>query len=235
MMCNDNQDKKLYGCFRGTVLKHLSNGECKIWIPSVYPDELSSIENANKLPSAQQATSLAFGANNGNGVFSYPSISAVVWCFFERGDQNFPVYFASTLGGKEAIKEWDVAFAMRGSPPDDAYMHHVQVKNTHVYMNESGTLEIQTHDNAKKNNCKLTMDSNGNITLQSTGTISLSASNILLNGTNQISIATKYMDQYASVKSCIKSPAVELDSSDGHTTIKSSAPYSPQNPAVETF
>lgn len=70
------------GFYRGLVLKHLRNGMCKIWIPGVYPAELSSYEEADKLPSAEQASPIAFGANGGNGVFSYPNIGSVVWCFF---------------------------------------------------------------------------------------------------------------------------------------------------------
>jgi len=52
----------------------------------VYPDEWNDYEKVDKLPSAEQASSLAFGAVKGNGMFSYPNIGSVVWCFFERGD-----------------------------------------------------------------------------------------------------------------------------------------------------
>lgn len=235
MMCDDNQDKKLYGCFRGTVLKHLSNGECKIWIPSVYPDELSAFENADKLPSAQQATSLAFGASNGNGVFSYPSIGTTVWCFFERGDQNFPVYFASTLGGPKAAKAWDVSFAMRGQHPNDAYVHHIQLNNTHVYMSETGFVKIITNDTDFSNGCTFVMDADGNITMNSSGTIAMSAKNITINGSTRLNIVSPYIDQTADVHAKLTSKAIELDSSNGHTTIKSSAQYSEKNPAITTF
>jgi len=74
------------GFYRGLVLKHLRNGMCKIWIPGVYPAELSSYEEADKLPSAEQASPFVFGANEGKGLFSYPSIGSVVWCFFANND-----------------------------------------------------------------------------------------------------------------------------------------------------
>ena len=77
---------KLFGVYRGQVLKHLSNGFCKIYIPSVYPEEWNNYENADKLPSAEQAASLFGGTNNGNGVFSYPNIGSIVWCFFANND-----------------------------------------------------------------------------------------------------------------------------------------------------
>lgn len=79
-------EQKLTGFYRGTVLKHLSNGKCKIWVPGVYPAEWNSYGNADLIPSAEQASPIAFGANHGNGVFSYPNIGSIVWCFFERGD-----------------------------------------------------------------------------------------------------------------------------------------------------
>jgi len=75
---------KLVGIYRGIVLKHLPHGYCKIMIPGVYPLSLSSYPD--ELPSAEQATSLFAGANNGNGIFSYPNIGATVWCLFANGD-----------------------------------------------------------------------------------------------------------------------------------------------------
>ena len=235
MQCDERQMQKLYGFWRGKVLKHLSNGKCKIWIPAVYPKEWNSYEKADLLPDAEQASSLSFGANNGNGVFSYPNINSIVWCFFERGDQNCPVYFASTLGGSEAMSEWDESRAMAGSHPDDAYVHHVQVNNTHVYMYETGFLKVITHDSGKSNVSQLTMDSDGNITLDGTSTITLKAKNIVLEGSTQIDLRAPNISQSADIQFAVQSPAIDLDSSNGHTTIKSRALFSQNNPSTTTF
>ena len=236
MMHESQCEMKLYGFYRGVVLKHLSNGRCKIWIPTVYPDEWNSYDKADLLPSAEQASSLAFGANNGNGVFSYPNIDSIVWCFFERGDQNFPIYFASTLGGKDnAFKKWDESLAMAGSHPDDAYVHHIEAGTSHIYVYESGFIKVVTHNSDKSSKCTMTLDASGNITLDGSNTITLNAKNIVLNGSTQIDILAPNIKQNASVQSYVKSPAIQLDSSNGHTKIVSRAEFSKQNPAITTF
>lgn len=70
------------GMYRGIVLKHLSHGKCKVWVPGVYPDDWQYLENADCLPDAEQASPISFGTNKGLGVFSYPNINSVVWVFF---------------------------------------------------------------------------------------------------------------------------------------------------------
>lgn len=80
-------------------MKHSSAGRCKIWIPSVYPEE--AVANPDILPDAEQAAPLFGGASNGSGVFSYPRLNSIVWCFFQDGDQNYPVYFAAANAGPE--------------------------------------------------------------------------------------------------------------------------------------
>lgn len=243
------REQKLYGFYRGIVLKHLSRGQCKIWIPAVYPDEWNDYEKVDKLPSAEQASSLAFGAVKGNGMFSYPNIGSVVWCFFERGDQNCPVYFASTLGGEKAEKQWDKSRAMAGSHPDDAFVHHIEVGNAHILFSETGFIEVITNDakaeddyDKKKEDkkkegktCKFTMDASGNITLESSDTITLKAKNIVIDGDTQIDIVSPNIVNKASIHFNATSPAIELDSSNGHTSIKSRALYSLQNPAITSF
>lgn len=92
---------KLFGVYRGKVLKHLPHGRCKIYIPEAYHEDFSDKPDA--LPSAEQASPLFAGVNNGNGVFSYPNIGATVLCMFLNGDANLPVYFAATLAGENAF------------------------------------------------------------------------------------------------------------------------------------
>jgi len=38
------------------------------------------------IPPAEQAASLFAGTNNGSGVFTYPNIGSIVWCFFANND-----------------------------------------------------------------------------------------------------------------------------------------------------
>lgn len=226
---------KLTGFYRGKVLKHLSNGFCKIYIPSVYSQELSSYEMADNLPSAEQAAPLSFGCNSGNGVFSYPNIGSTVWCFFANGDQNLPIYFASTLGGPGAVpSNWDAARPMAGSYPEDAYVHKVHVKNSDIEIYETGYIKVTTQNG--ENHCKLVLDQDGNIEIDSTVQVSLHAKNISLKADTQLDIKTPtlVMDIPNSttittpsfVTKCtdrfnVKAPNIELDASEGGIIMKS--------------
>ena len=264
----NRHDSCLSGFYRGIVLKHLANGKCKIWIPGVYPDEWRDEKKIDLLPSAEQASPLSFGAADGNGIFSYPNINAVVWCFFERGDQNFPVYFASTLGGSkcvddgkkrkkdnkkdnkedskednkenseedneqsterniinpeddDSVKQWNKARNLPAYPSIDANSHLVQIGKAMLYVTQSGYVKIKSQPSSK-NLCVLSFDQIGNIIIQSSDTITLKAKNIVLDGEHQINIKAPNIVEKAEIHSCIQSPAIELDSSSGHTIIKSS-------------
>lgn len=210
----------LQGFYRGIVLKHLSNGKCKIWIPTIHPKEWNSYEKADLLPSAEQASPISFGTNKGLGVFSYPNIGSIVWCFFENGDQNLPVYFASCLGGPEAMEQWDDSLHMAGHHPNDAYVHHMQVKNSDIYVYETGYITMTTHDDNFDNSCTMTLDQDGNIKVESTSKITLKSKQIIIDGETQVDIKAPDIKQRALVHSAIISPAIDLDSSLGHTKVK---------------
>ena len=217
----DNSINRYFGFQRGIVLKHLSHGRCKVWIAGVYPDEWNSYDMADNLPDCEQASSLSFGANNGLGVFTYPNIGSIVWCFFENGDQNLPVYFASSLGGEEAAKNWDVARHMAGNHPEDAYVHKIHVKNCDIEIYETGTMVVKTHDTSNTNYCQLTMDSDGNATLDTSTTITLKTKSIILDASTQIDAKAPNVQTIAGIQSKTTSPAIVLDSSKGHTKVLS--------------
>ena len=125
------------------------------------------------------------------------------------------------------MKKWDESLAMAGSHPDDAYVHHLQVGRSHIYVYETGFVKVMTHDKNDSNSCTFTMDSDGNTTLDSTSTITLKAKNIVLDGTTQIDLKSPNVKCIADVHAAISSPAIELDSSSGHTKILSRADFSP--------
>lgn len=105
MIVEQPQGNKLAGFFRGKVVKHLTHGRCKVWIPGVYPDELKSAWQ--KLPDAEQISPVFGGCNEGNGTFSYPNIGSTVVCGFWNGDQNLPFFFAAVLGGPNAFGQYE--------------------------------------------------------------------------------------------------------------------------------
>ena len=84
---------KYYGFYRGQVVQCLNNGFCRIKIPSI----LEPIENdINTLPIAEIAQTIGGGGDTNNGRFTYPSVNSIVWCFFEGGNLERPVYFATS-------------------------------------------------------------------------------------------------------------------------------------------
>ena len=220
MIVEQPEGNKLTGFYRGIVLKHLSNGFCKVWIPGVYPDEWNSYESADMLPSAEQAAPLGFGSCSGLGLFSYPNIGATVWCFFQNGDQNLPVYFAATLGGQEASANWDKARAMAGSHPDDAYVHKLHVKNSDIEVYETGQIKLHTENGG--NSCDLLLDADGNASLVTTTTIRLKTKSVIIDAETQIDVKSPQVGVKAGTAFNVQAPAINLDSSAGHTKIRSS-------------
>ena len=207
------------GFYRGIVLKHLSAGRCKIYIPGVNPPEWNSYDKADNLPSAEQAAPICFGVNQGNGVFSYPNIGSAVWCFFQNGDQNMPVYFASSLGGKPASGNWDAARKMAGSHPDDAYVHKIHVKNSDIEIYETGQIKART--DFAGNFCQILMDADGNINLESSQTIKLKTKAIIFDAETQLDAKSPQMVVTAATAANVTSPSINLNSEEGHTKIKS--------------
>lgn len=105
MINNTLCGNKISGFYRGKVLKHCDNGKCKIMIYGVYPETWK--DSPEKLPDAEQASSIGFDNTPGNGFFSYPEIGSIVWCFFANEDQNLPVYFATCQGGPQSNSKFN--------------------------------------------------------------------------------------------------------------------------------
>lgn len=84
---------KYYGFYRAEVRQLLNNGFCRLRIPDI----LEPIDNdINTLPLAEPAQTIGGGANTMDGTFVYPEIGSIVWCFFEGGNLERPVYFATS-------------------------------------------------------------------------------------------------------------------------------------------
>ena len=132
---------KLTGFYRGIVIQHCTHGYCKIWIPSVYAD--SQKDAPETLPIAEQASGIFGGTNTGSGVFSYPNIGSIVWCFFANGDQNYPVYFAVTLGGQNAFGQYET---IKTQNELCSTSHLITSGKTHVELFERGCLSVRVED-----------------------------------------------------------------------------------------
>ena len=129
----NNNPMKYYGNYRGVVVANNdpeNKGRVKIFVPGVYHVEMS--QTPDKLPWAEPAMGLGGGnyatnkvntvllgndenpqettvetsyANNETGINTIPLIGAELWIFFEAGDHNAPIYFASCQGGSGWVSE----------------------------------------------------------------------------------------------------------------------------------
>lgn len=89
------------GMYRGEVLDNADSsklGRLKVQIFGVFDD----IETED-LPWAVPAYPIFSGSGVGYGHFAVPEIGSFVWCFFEAGDLNTPVYFAEAADGVHGL------------------------------------------------------------------------------------------------------------------------------------
>jgi len=85
------------GIYRGKVLDNIDSmkkGRVKVEILGIF----TGIEK-EYLPWAVPGLPIFCGAGVGFGSFGVPAIDSWVWCFFEEGDHQQPVYFAEAPDG----------------------------------------------------------------------------------------------------------------------------------------
>lgn len=166
----ENKDKFGYsytGIYRGIVLDNIDpeiHGRLKIYVPEVYGE--AYLNEIDRLPWAEPVMSL-FGGNWTNdrsgdlntetGVTTIPHTSklpgkgAEVWLFFERGNQNFPKYFAACQGGEGWHSEHHNQHVIRTD--------NVTIKVNEMPMTQTGEDDdvayrsISNKPNSYNNNC----------------------------------------------------------------------------------
>ncbi len=99
-----------YGFYKGKVEDNKDSenrGRLQIRVLGVhsqnnYDSKSDGIPTAN-LPWAEQAAPIfgGFGPTNKQGITAIPEIGSWVWVFFDNGNHNKPVYFASVIGNDD--------------------------------------------------------------------------------------------------------------------------------------
>jgi hypothetical protein len=153
MILDKQNGNRLLGFYRGRVIKHLEHGKCKIYIPGVYDEEW--VLKPSLLPDAEPATPLFGGGIEGRGIFSYPCVGSTVWCFFVNEDQNYPVYFAATLGGQSAEREY---FEIKDNPEEESHIHKINVRNSEIKIYEDGKIENTVNNYTNNTDARVVVD-----------------------------------------------------------------------------
>lgn len=216
---------KLQGFYRGKVIKRSQSkhGYLKIYIPGVYPED--SQTNWQLLPDAEPAMPLFAGCNNGNGMFSYPNIGSIVWCFFMNGDQNLPVYFAATYGGPNAGGQF--ATCEQLSSDDGAYLHKICAGKSTVLLSEEGYISIEVHNintNNEEKHVTIKMDQSGNLDICSNTSMSFQSNSIDIKARDKLFIQSPDIEIETNTtgvsenKFVLKSDSILEDCSNGYFT-----------------
>ena len=172
------------GIYRGKVVARSDSksGRLKIYVPGVYPEKYA--DDPDSLPDAEQAGPLFGGVSKGYGMFSYPHIGAILWVFFQNGDQNLPVYFASCLGGPEAAGQFGVVEPIPENKTG-AYIHKIVCGLSTILISEDGDIVIETRYTAPNGPRDSTIKINKN------GAIEINAENSLQITADEIKILAK--------------------------------------------
>lgn len=97
-------------------------------------------------------------SNAAKGVFGVPNVGAHVWCFFQDGDPNNPIYFASAFGkqdwesvfGNRDVDSTDYPGAYENQSDADAQAADINIetyRNKFLINQKGGTLEFVNTDN----------------------------------------------------------------------------------------
>jgi hypothetical protein len=160
MKFHTNSNNLFSGFYRGKVLYNVDPdklGRIKIEIFGVFDD----IEY-QYIPWAVPAFSLGFGSGLGFGNFSVPEVGSFVWCFFEKGDFNQPVYFA------------EAPSAVYGIPPEA----ETNYPNRKVFKTSGGIIIYVDNSN---NEIKVEHPTGSYIIIDTSGNINISGTTIHLN------------------------------------------------------
>lgn len=100
--------------YRGIVVDNYDPknlGRCKIFVPGIYPSDFA--DTPEVLPWSNPIMQPFGGSykndgkqlNKETGVTSVPHAGAIMWVFFERGDWNYPFYWAADQSGEGWLSE----------------------------------------------------------------------------------------------------------------------------------
>ena len=179
------------GIYRGEVVYNndpLKRGRCKVAIRPMMSDSVAI--PISDLPWAIPAYPIFEGSGNGIGYFAVPKVGTKVFCFFEEGDIQQPVY------------AWEVPDGVNGVPSSSAtnYPNRKVQKTTSgieiIIDDTSKTIKISTPSNNyiqvddSTNSIKLTHSTGKYIQIDSSGNVTIVTANATINASGATSITS---------------------------------------------
>ena len=160
---------KVGGFLRGIVKDNADpkqQGRVRVCVPVLFEGI-----DTQYLPWAVPAMPFSFGggAGLGHGAFCVPEVDSTVWCFFEGGDYNQPVYFAAAPDG------------VHGLPTERTtnYPDRRVTKTPNgivIYVDDTSGVVRLTH-------------STGNyVQMDGSGSVTIDASNVTINASGKIDV-----------------------------------------------
>lgn len=209
------------GFYLGKVLKHLSYGRIKVWIPGIHEDKYKDKELWKELPTAVQVSPIFGGVFKGNGMFSYPNIDSMVVCFFINKDQNYPAYFASVLNGKDdgTWDQWDQIFPDRATE-GESHIHNINIGQTYLTFHEDGSIELCAWNRTDPTESKIILDKEGNVTIRGHKQLTLDAPTVEIKAIEQVKITSPSFTNINTKKNTTVCDKIELNAVNGSVTVK---------------
>lgn len=211
---------KLVGFYRGIVKAHSPNGKCKIFWPGVTPAEwFEDDEKLSLIPDAEQAAPLFASGGDGNGTFCYPEVGTTVWGFFENGDANFPVYFATTLSFNDNSTtyndelKWDLLKSRR----DKRIIKVDEFTITINSENESVVVDNGVGHITLSKDGKISLDTSNDIDIVGNNVNIMAVKNLNLVSTNTTNTAAETIESF--------SQNHHIRTTGGGTSIKGDLPF----------
>lgn len=137
----------------GEIGNHIFNSSTKETTTGDSVDKKShkpakKIEDSPPVDAFQNKYEHTSYSNSPKGLFSIPRVGSRVWVFFENGNSNRPVYFATAYskGDWEKISENNYPNELENISPD-AKINNTEYENKIVISQRGGTLEIVNSDN----------------------------------------------------------------------------------------
>lgn len=152
-----------WGIYRGTVVDNDDPeklGRIKVRIYPMYIDLAAA-----DIPFATPANSLFSGAGNGFGSFVVPDVGSNVFCFFEAGRVDQPVFFAEATDAKKGI-------------PSESSSNY---PNRKVWKTSQG---FTVYFDGSNNEFHITHPNNVSIVIDNTGKVSITGAKIVLNSSD---------------------------------------------------